>query len=64
VIENLIHPKDLTSMRENFLRKKKLPIFSHAFLDGGIAALKGGPLTIEPSSLEARYAGLRSPLKN
>jgi hypothetical protein len=63
VLENLIHPKDMTSMRANFLRKKKLPIFENAFLDGGFAFARGGPLTIGPSSTEARYASLRTPLK-
>ena len=52
VLENLIHPKDLTTMRGNFLRKKKLPIF-------GLAFLNGGPLVVEPDSRNAQNAGLR-----
>jgi hypothetical protein len=63
VIENVIQPKDMTSMRENFLRRKKKPIFERAFLDGGIAFARGGPLTVEPSAQGARYAGMRSALK-
>jgi hypothetical protein len=60
----MIEPKDMNSMRANFLRKRKLPIFGNAYLNGGLTFFNGGQLIVEPSSQEARYAGLRSSLKD
>jgi hypothetical protein len=33
IVEHSIAPEDLKSMRKNFLRKKKLPVFRHIRLD-------------------------------
>jgi uncharacterized protein DUF3800 len=57
VLESLIHPKDLTTMRANFLRKNKLPIFPLAWLNGG-------PSLVETASRNAQGAGLRPSIKH
>lgn len=53
LIEHRIQAKDLTTMRQNFLRKNKKPIFIKARLDFGEE--------IEPSSHYAENARLRVP---
>ena len=43
-VDHLIRPEDLTTLRQNFLRKKKKPVF-------GLSRLDYGPLIVEPSSV-------------
>jgi Protein of unknown function (DUF3800) len=52
VLEHRIHADDLKTLRQNFLRKRKRPVFGHARLD-----ISG--LEVDPSSHYAQNAGLR-----
>jgi hypothetical protein len=52
IIEHRIQPEDLKTLRQNFLRKRKRPVFGHATMD------VFGP-EIDPKSHYARNAGLR-----
>lgn len=52
ILENAIAPEDLKTIRQNFLRKNKKPIFRRAYLNCF-------PYEIGPESPYAQYAGLR-----
>lgn len=56
LLEHRVEPKDLTAMRQNFLRKHKVPVMGRARLDLGYE--------IEPSSSYAENARLRIPMRS
>ncbi len=54
ILRHLIEPRDMTTLRQNFMRKRKRPVFERANIDFY-------NFSIEPSSYYAKYAGLRAP---
>lgn len=54
ILKHLIEPRDMSALRQNYLRKRKRPVFERAQVDMS-------HFEIDPTSYEARYAGLRAP---